>query len=173
MKTLSLIFLGIGCVFWLHAAPPESAPGSTEEILSTQPVVIAPKRIETASPAVFARSAEATESEILINPQNVLFKIEFKRGSIRLSNEMRSQLRKSGLTAGQKIRISGFADAPENKGKQAARKKAEAVRLANLRARVVASFLAEYIGGIHTELQWNSNAPAGYTESLAVIERVD
>lgn len=152
-----------------------------EEVLSSHPVVIAPKRIETetALPGKAAKrtvktdraekTAPATAEEpalkdntVTIDEKNILMKISFKPGSIQLSRPIRKQLIALGIKPGQKIRITGFG---EGKGKNS-------VRLANLRARVVASFLAEAVGEIDTNLQWSGQPQSAYPEG-AVVEAVN
>jgi outer membrane protein OmpA-like peptidoglycan-associated protein len=151
---------------------------SAEEVLSTRPVVISPKRIETETtipgkpakrtvktapkeePA--APEIEEKETGVTIDDKSVVMKISFKPGSIQLSKPIRKQLIALGLKPGQKIRITGFG---ESKGKKAA-------RLANLRARVVASFLNEAVGEISTSLQWSAKPLSAYPEG-AVIETVN
>lgn len=134
-----------------------------EEVLSSQPVVIAPKRIEAETAPLATRAIESQGTEVSINPQLVLIKIEFKPGSIRLLPAMRRQLQQLGLKPGQKLRISGFSDAGKAKG--------NTVKLANLRARVVSSYLAEQVGALQVELQWNGKPPEAFAGTGAVIER--
>lgn len=136
-----------------------------EEVLSSQPVVIAPKRIESETVPLATRAVESEGHAVSINAQLVLAKIQFKKGSIRLQPAMRKQLHELGLKAGQKLRITGFADAGASKG--------NAVKLANLRARVVASYLAEQVGELQVELQWNGRPPEGFTDAGAVLERTE
>lgn len=150
-----------------------------EEVLSTRPVVIAPKRIdtETTIPGKAAkRSApKPVKEEVMETPvaeeksnlapideKNILLKISFKRGSIQLSQSIRKQLMGLGLKPGQKIRITGF-------GEKGMRK---ADRIANLRARVVASFLGEAVGDVSASLQWSGNPHASIAEG-AVLEAVN
>lgn len=140
----------------------------SEEVLSSHPVVVAPKRIEADSAPVAVRAMDSGETAIVINSARVILKLEFKPGSIRLSKETKKSLRSLGLKAGDKIRISGFGDATPAKSAKA---KNSAVRLANLRARVVASFLAEYAGEVQAELQWNPRPAREFPGTGAVIER--
>lgn len=134
-----------------------------EEVLSSQPVVIAPKRIDAETLPLASRTVESEGHAVSINAQNVIGQVEFKKGSIRLLPALRKQLRELGIKPGQKLRITGFADAGTTKG--------NAVKLANLRARVVASYLSEQIGELQIELQWNGRPPEGFRNSTAVIER--
>jgi|GEM_PF-3365859 len=142
-----------------------AAPVNAEEVLSSQPVVIAPKRIESEAVPLASRAVESEGHAISINAQWVIAKIQFKKGSIRLQPAMRRQLNQLGLKPAQKLRITGFADAGAGKGK--------AVRLANLRARVIASYLAEQVGELQVELQWNGRPPEGFTDAGAVLERIE
>ncbi len=134
-----------------------------EEVLSSQPVVIAPKRIEAETVPLASRAIESEGHAVSINPALVVAKIQFPKGSIRLPGAVRKQLNKLGFKAGQKLRITGFADASAAKG--------NAVKLANLRARVVASYLTEQVGEMQIELQWNGRPPEGFSDAGAVIER--
>lgn len=134
-----------------------------EEVLSSQPLVIAPRRIEAETVPLASRAVQSEGHAVSINPQLVIAKIEFKKNSIRLLPEMRKQLLQLGLKPGQKLRITGFAGAGTAKG--------NAVKLANLRARVVASYLAEQVGELKVELQWNGKPPEGFAADTAVIER--
>lgn len=156
-----------------------------EEVLSSRPVVISPRRIETETKvpektgkrAAKVRSApekvkaekpvmEATqketepqETQISIDEKNIVMKVEFKAGSIQLSKPIRKQLIALALKPGQKLRISGFGEGGGKKG----------TRLGNLRARVVASFLNEAVGDIAATLQWSGKPHASIPEG-AVIE---
>lgn len=136
---------------------------SAEEVLSSQPMVIAPKRIESETVPLASRAVESEGHAVNINAQLVIAKIQFKKGSIRLLPAMRKQLKQLGLKTGQKLRITGFADVGAGKG--------NAVKLANLRARVIASYLAEQIGDLQIELQWNGRPPEGFMDAGAVLER--
>ncbi len=153
MKTMKIAAIMLLC----------AAAVSAEEVLSSQPVVIAPKRIESETVPLATRAVESEGHAVSINAQLVIAKIQFKKGSIRLLPAMRKQLRELGLKAGQKLRITGFADAGASKG--------NAVKLANLRARVIASYLAEQVGELQVELQWNGRPPEGFTDAGAVLER--
>lgn len=153
MKTMKIAAIMLLC----------AAAVSAEEVLSSQPVVIAPKRIESETVPLATRAVESEGHAVSINAQLVIAKIHFKKGSIRLLPAMRKQLRELGLKAGQKLRITGFADAGASKG--------NAVKLANLRARVIASYLAEQVGELQVELQWNGRPPEGFTDAGAVLER--
>lgn len=160
-----------------------------EEVLSSRPVVISPRRIETetkvpekagkrsakaksaaekAAPKkepvveVVAAEPEPAETAISIDEKNILMKVEFKAGSIQLSKPIRKQLIALALKPGQKIRISGFGEGGGKKG----------TRLGNLRARVVASFLNEAVGEIGATLQWSSKPHASIPEG-AVIEALN
>ncbi|MBX3722618.1 MAG: hypothetical protein KF713_12320 [Turneriella sp.] len=152
-----------------------------EEILSSRPVVIAPKRIETETTlpvkaakrstkktsaeketAAPAEESALKESSVTIDDKNILMKVSFQAGSIQLSRPIRKQLIALGIKPGQKIRITGFGSGNDKKS----------LRLANLRARVVASFLAEAIGEIDTSLQWSGKPHTAYPEG-AVIEAVN
>lgn len=157
-----------------------------EEVLSSRPLVISPKRIETKTvlpPKVISaekRVAAAkiktkkkkettvtqkpkTEEAFVINMNNVVMKVAFNPGSIRLSDEAQKSLRSLKLSPGQKIRISGFGDAGRK----------NAAKIANFRARVVASFLDEALGGVNAELQWSANPHTCCSTDGAVIERAD
>lgn len=136
-----------------------------EEVLSSEPVVIAPKRIESETQPLASRAVESEGHAVSINAQLVIAKIQFKTGSIRLLPAMRKQLNQLALKTGQKLRITGFADAGASKG--------NAVKLANLRARVIASYLAEQVGELQIELQWNGRPPEGFTDAGAVLERTE
>jgi outer membrane protein OmpA-like peptidoglycan-associated protein len=153
MKTMKIAIIMLLCAAAIGA----------EEVLSSQPVVIAPKRIESETVPLASRAVESEGHAVSINAQLVIAKIQFKKGSIRLLPAMRKQLNQLGLKTGQKLRITGFADAGAGKG--------NAVKLANLRARVIASYLAEQVGDLNVELQWNGRPPEGFTDAGAVLER--
>lgn len=148
-----------------------------EEVLSSRPIVIAPKRIETKTelpPAVASKPKPekiakksapkhpAVREEFVVNKENVLLNVAFKPGSIRLSTEAQEALRKIPITKGQKIHISGFGEKGRRNAKQ----------IANLRARVVASFLDEALDGINAKLQWSA-VPYRCCSSGAVVEAVE
>lgn len=149
-----------------------------EEVLSSEPVLITPKRIEThksTTPAagrvgVQSRAAAPagmpSDMEIKIDQNRVLLKIEFKKDSIKLSASARRALRKLGLKPGQSLRISGLGDSPGSM-------KGSNTRLANLRARVIASYLEEFVGELKVELQWNARPPQEFAGFGAIIEGRD
>lgn len=157
-----------------------------EEVLSSRPLVISPKRIETKTvlpPKVITEEKPDAQTKVKIkkkkestvaqgsktvesfniNMNNVILKITFNPGSIRLSDEAQKSLRSLKLKPGQKIRISGFGEAGRK----------NAAKTANFRARVVASFLDEALGGISAELQWSANPYSCCSTDGAVIERAD
>lgn len=118
-----------------------SAPGvSSEEVLSNRPVIIAPPRIEI-SPA-----SERSGNPPVTQPSSL--RLAFGRGSMRLTSQTRNALR--GLRGAKGVlRITGYGDAarPDEK-------------LANLRARAVASYLEEYSGIYRIEILWQAEASA-------------
>lgn len=91
-----------------------------------------------------------------------LAKLRFRKGSMQLSSETRKALK--NLKGVQKsLRITGYADDAKPKA---------AERLANLRARAVASYLEEYAGIDKVKLHWQAQA---YKEQGigVVIEELD
>lgn len=115
---------------------------SAEEVLSNRPVIIAPRRIEI-SPAT-DRSGNATVARPL--EQQPSFRLAFKRGSMRLTDQTRKTLR-SLRGSKNLLRITGYGDAARPNEK-----------LANLRARAVASYLEEYSGINRVEISWQAEA---------------
>jgi hypothetical protein len=173
-----------------------TATSFAEEVLSSRPLVISPKRIETKTvlpPKVIAEEKNApqsklknkkkkdtavvqkpkTEEPFLINMNNVMLKITFSPGSIRLTEDAQKALRGLNLSPGKKIRISGFGDPPSTPPLGKGGNKRGGEKIANFRARVVASFLDEALGGINAELQWSANPYACCAADGAIIERAE
>lgn len=131
-----------------------TAGPKAEEILSSQPVVIAPRRIETKAAPKAARRDDkieqpiAEEPALTINKENIIFKVTFRKGSMQISGEMRRELKSLTVGSGRPLRLSGFGDSPPHRGGK---------RLANLRARAVASYLKEATG-IKAKIQWTGRA---------------
>jgi len=152
-----------------------------EEVLSSKPIVIAPKRIETKTELppeakLPEKKAEkksekkptapvAVAEKIDIDAEKVVASIQFAKGSIRLTEAAQNKLRELKLKPGQKLRISGFGDS--------ARKTAG--KIANLRARVVASFLDEAVGGdgLAVKLQWRAAPHESFAQAGGVVEVVE
>lgn len=173
MRPVALL-LGLFCSGFLAA----------EEVLSSRPLVISPKRIETKTvlpPKVIAeqkveaakKAPKKTEPKVaqkakakedfLINMNQVILKIDFNPGSIQLSTEARQALKSLALQSGQKIRISGFGENGRRNGK----------RVAHFRARVVASFLDEVFGGVNAQMQWSATQYPCCGTAGAVIEKTE
>ncbi len=136
---------------------------SAEEVLSSRPVVIAPRRIEAKSidisgRAVTRHAEQSDDSDIDAN--RILLLVTFSRGSIRLTEGTERQLLALGISPGQHLRIFGFGDP---KGKNQA-------RLANLRARVIASFLKEKIGKVSIEIKWKESPHGKFPGAGAILE---
>lgn len=134
-----------------------------EEILSSRPVVIAPRRIEAKSVDISGRqmtqhSEQSDNTDIDSN--RVLLLMTFRRGSIKLSEDTERQLLSLGIKPGQQLRVFGFGDAADK----------QAARIANLRARVVASFLKEKIGRISIEIKWNEKPHRKFPGAGAILE---
>ncbi|MBV6493207.1 MAG: hypothetical protein LDLANPLL_01222 [Turneriella sp.] len=94
-------------------------------------------------------------------PTEISLKVEFKKGSIQLTREMREKIAALKISPGQKVRITGYGDKTG--------KNMEAI--ANLRARVIASFLNETTGEVDAVLEWKHKPDSGM-ESMAFIEGV-
>lgn len=113
-----------------------------EEVLSNRPVIIAPRRIEI-SPA-----ADPSGNTTVARPpeQRGSLRLAFRRGSMRLTEQTRRALR---ALRGSKnlLKITGYGDAARPNEK-----------LANLRARAVASYLEEYSGIRRVEISWEAEA---------------
>ncbi|HRP68697.1 MAG TPA: OmpA family protein [Turneriella sp.] len=108
------------------------------------------------------------KNDIGVNPTQqaqVQLKVIFMKGSIQLSREARQKIADMRLKPGQKIRVTGFADA-ESKSKK------DKERIANLRARVVASFLNEAVGITDAAIEWKT-ASENDLASTALIEGVE
>lgn len=136
---------------------------SAEEVLSSRPLVIAPRRIEAKSVdvsgrVVVNRSEQSADSET--DDAKALLMITFRRGSIRLSKGTEKQLLALGIKRGQKLRVFGFGD-PGHK---------DAARIANLRARVIASYLREKIGPLAIQIKWNEKPHTRHTGIGAILE---
>ncbi|GAB4430388.1 MAG: hypothetical protein OHK0011_13020 [Turneriella sp.] len=117
---------------------------AAEEVLSSRPLTIAPRRIEI--PPASERSAVTGAAEpSALKP---VLRLVFRRGSMRLTEETRRALR-ALRGSGKLLRITGYGDAgyPNEK-------------LANLRARAVASYLEEYSGIHRVEIVWRAEAYA-------------
>jgi outer membrane protein OmpA-like peptidoglycan-associated protein len=138
MKTYRPV-LGLLCLVLLTAGGL-----SAEEVLSNRPVIIAPRRIEV------PQNAERSGSSDWVKPGEELpqFRLGFRPGSMRLTAETRKTLR---TLRGSKnlLRITGYGDAERPNEK-----------LANLRARAVASYLEEYSGIHRVEIVWRAEAYA-------------
>ncbi len=79
-------------------------------------------------------------------PQQPLARLKFRRGSMRLTADTRETLHK--LRGNQKtLRVTGYGD-PDRPNE----------KLANLRARAVASYLEEYSGIKQIEIVWHAEA---------------
>lgn len=128
---------------------------AAEEVLSTRPLIIAPRRIEVSPAPQPSPDTPAIQS----SRKFPILRLGFRRGSMRLSKKTSRALRelhapKSGL------RITGYGDTnrPDEK-------------LANLRARAVASFLEEYAGIREVEILWQAEAFAEPGIGATVEER--
>jgi len=136
---------------------------SAEEVLSSRPVVIAPRRIEAKSVDVSGRSvvARSEKSPTAATDDNkTLLMMAFRRGSIRLSEGTQKQLLALGIRPGQHLRVFGYGD-PNH---------ADAERIANLRARVVASFLQEKVGRLAVEINWSEKPHRNHAGIGAILE---
>jgi hypothetical protein len=138
---------------------------NAEEVLSSRPLVIAPRRIEAKSVDISGRQVtqHSEQSEKTdIDANRILLLITFRKGSIRLTEDTERQLLALGIKQGQQLRVFGFGDPADKK----------AARIANLRARVIASFLKEKIGRISIEINWNEKPHRKFPGAGAIIEGV-
>ncbi|AFM10845.1 hypothetical protein [Turneriella parva] len=138
-------------------------PIYTEEVLSTRPVVIAPRRIEAKSVDVSGRSVVARSEKPAgaeTDESKALLLMAFRRGSIRLTDGTQKQLMALGIRPGQRLRVFGFGD-PDH---------SDAERIANLRARVVASYLREKIGQLSIEIHWSEKPHRNHAGIGAILE---
>lgn len=128
---------------------------AAEEVLARRRLIIAPPRLENARDA--QRAGGRLEKARLPKP-NAL-RLVFRPGSMRLTEATERALR--GLRGTQKIlRVTGFGDTARSDEK-----------LANLRARAVASYLAEYSDLRGVELDWQANACAEAEVGATVEEK--
>lgn len=115
---------------------------SAEEVLSERTVIIAPRRIEI-SPIT---DRAATANQIDDGAARVVARLVFRRGSMQLTAETRKIL-KSLRPTESALLIEGYSDeAHPNE------------RLANLRARAVASFLEEHSDIRNIKIRWRATA---------------
>ena len=113
-----------------------------EEVLSERTVIIAPRRIEI-SPIT---DRTATANQIDDGAARVVARLVFRRGSMQLTAETRKILKNLRPTESALL-IEGYSDeARPNE------------RLANLRARAVASFLEEHHDTRKLEIRWHATA---------------
>lgn len=134
-----------------------------EEVLSSRPVVIAPRRIEAKSIEVNGQPAVTRHDQqqnFELDEAKTLLMVTFRRGSIRLSKDTEKQLLALGITGGQKLRVFGFGD-PNHK---------DAARIANLRARVIASYLREKTGNQTIQIKWTEKPHARHPGIGAILE---
>lgn len=138
-------------------------PVRAEEVLSSRPVLIAPRRIEAKSVDVSGRAVVSRSDKPVsakTDDSKTLLMITFRRGSIRLTEGTQRQLLALGIKPGQRLRVFGFGD-PSHK---------DAERIANLRARVVASYLRDKIGQLAIEIIWNDKPHPVHTGIGAILE---
>lgn len=138
-------------------------PLCAEEILSSRPVVIAPRRIEAKSVDVSGRAVVARSekpSNVETDETKALLLMTFRRGSIRLTDGTQKQLMSLGIRPGQRLRVFGFGDPNHS----------DAERIANLRARVVASYLREKIGQLSIEINWSEKPHRNHAGIGAILE---
>jgi hypothetical protein len=115
---------------------------SAEEVLTNRPLIIAPRRIEV------PQNAERSGSSDLAKPSEELpeLRLGFRRGSMRLTAETRKLLQALRGKSGP-LRITGYGDAGKPNEK-----------LANLRARAVASYIEEYYNISRVKIIWQADA---------------
>jgi len=134
-----------------------------EEVLSSRPVVISPRRIEAKSVDVSGRTVGSRSEKTPAaetDDSKALLMIAFRRGSIRLTGGTQKQLLALGIKPGQRLRVFGYGD-PNH---------ADAERIANLRARVVASYLREKIGRLAIEINWSEKPHRNHAGIGAILE---
>ncbi len=134
-----------------------------EEVLSSRPVVISPRRIEAKSVDVSGRTVVSRREKTPAaetDDSKALLMMAFRRGSIRLSDGTQKQLLALGIKPGQRLRVFGYGD-PNHK---------DAERIANLRARVVASYLQEKIGRLAVEINWSEKPHRNHAGIGAILE---
>lgn len=133
-----------------------------EEVLSVRPVLIAPRRLnaqEAADQAVVNPRATGTIPDLL-NTKNVIARLGFKKNSMRLTGETRRQLKALAQKKNSALRVTGFADDDSGRGE----------RLANLRARAIASYLEEYAGITNIEIRWLKTTHPDFPQTGAIVE---
>lgn len=139
-----------------------SVAAVAEEVLSVRQVLIAPRRLNT--PAVAAEATAATRGTggqpDAVNAQRVIARLTFPKNSMRLSAETRRQLKALAPKKNTALRVTGFAD--DDSGRRE--------RLANLRARAIASYLEEYAGITKIEIRWLKTTHPDFPQTGATVE---